>query len=188
VPAEQPFGPHDLPRRQVDDGLEVQLELPLLERVAQRRLEVEPLTRRFLHPGLEDRVATLAGALRRVHGDVRVAQQLVALLRAVGTDGDADARAERDLDAVQLEGLPERTEDPLAHRDRRGVRLGTRRCGELVSKQAVGPQAIGPGSASVRGPVARRDRLSLTVLKLSRSRKTTAGRGRSGVLRARPAH
>ena len=59
-------------------------------------LEREPIPGRGLHAGLEEHVVVLAGGLRLVQGDVRVAQQL----------GGARALAQRDADAGRERQLP----------------------------------------------------------------------------------
>jgi hypothetical protein len=64
---------------------------------------------------LEDLVAVLPGLLRHVHGHVRVAEQLIGSAPRVGElvgHSDADARADEDLLALEVERSLERREDP----------------------------------------------------------------------------
>ncbi len=69
------------------------------------------LARGALHRGLVDEVAALAGGLRRVHGDVGVAHQL---LDAVVRRGErhADARRDAHVRAGQVERFLQRLDDP----------------------------------------------------------------------------
>ena len=64
---------------EANDGLVVDLELVQLERPLQLRLQLEPLDDALVHRRLEDAVAALAVALRHVHGDVGVAEQLLGV-------------------------------------------------------------------------------------------------------------
>ena len=90
---------------------------PLLERALQVGLQLQAPQRRVVHRGLEDLVAALARLLRHVHRDVGVAQEL---LRASSPpspvpsdDGDADARADEDLLALEVERLLQHLHDPV---------------------------------------------------------------------------
>ena len=66
------------PARQVDHGLVVEDKLVAGNRVAQPHLALEALEGRRMEGGSEELTATAAARLGGVHGDVGVAQQLVA--------------------------------------------------------------------------------------------------------------
>ena len=55
------------------------LELVQLDRLLQLGLQLEPLDHALVHRRLEDAVAALAVALRHVHRDVGVAEQLLGV-------------------------------------------------------------------------------------------------------------
>ena len=65
-------------RVEVDQRLVVDAELAALEAEPKLVLEAEQLAELARHPVLVELVAAAAGLLRRVHGDVRVADQVVA--------------------------------------------------------------------------------------------------------------
>ena len=125
----------------LDDRLVVDDELVALDGAAQLVGELEPLVDGRLHRGLEDLQAVLAVRLGRVHGDVGVAQQLLAeRVRSVG-HGDADADRDGEVRSRSSQkSSSKRREDAL--RD-----IGTRRRGsfdpleedgELVAAQPRG--------------------------------------------------
>ena len=116
-PADQRFDARDLARIQLDHRLVVQDELVVLERALQVGLQLQAPQRGVVHLRLEDLVATLALLLRHVHRDVRVAHEclgrvLAALPGALG-HGDADARADEHLLALQGERDLEHLHDPI---------------------------------------------------------------------------
>jgi hypothetical protein len=82
-------------------------------------------------------VAGLARRLGPVHRDVGVAQHVAGLVVAPGADGDADARAARDLGAGHPVGLAHRLLDARGQLDHALVGLGAaQQQRELVSPQA----------------------------------------------------
>ena len=154
------------------------------------RGRVRRRTRRGLRR--EHLVATLAHRLGLVHRDVRVAEQVVDVGHRRQVDRDADAGADIDRRAGDLDRRLERREEPLRRpstRERR--RPGCRGAGRRTRRRRAAPR--GPSRAapsrirsatvtSSSSPAAW-PRLSLTVLKSSRSRKRAAtdpGRGPSG--------
>jgi hypothetical protein len=86
----------------------VHLELPVLQRAAERRLQLQTGDRFDTHLGVEDHVRALALRLGRVHGDVGVAQQVVGILVAGSPDGDSDAGTHHQLLVIDLERLGQR--------------------------------------------------------------------------------
>ena len=108
--------PVGLDHRLIEDA-----ELVALERPPQARLELESRHQALVHRLVEDGVARAALGLRAVHGDVGVAHDV--LRRAIGRDeGDADARRDVDLTAVDLERRRQRLVQPLGH-DRGAVHV-----------------------------------------------------------------
>ena len=97
-------------------GWKCRIELLVVHRALQVRLQLQPSQRRVVHPGFEDLVAVLARFLRDVHRDVGVAEELLRALRPGRAGrtggGDADARADEHLLAVELERRLEGREDP----------------------------------------------------------------------------
>ena len=104
---------------EADDRLVVDLELVQLERVLELGLQLEPFDDALVHRRLEDAVAALAVALRHVHRDVGVSEQL---LRVGGARRRRPARQmptlARGIDvlAVDLELELERAKDPSLRR------------------------------------------------------------------------
>ena len=80
----------------------MQHELMLAQRLAEALLELELLDIDAVERRVEEAVLAAPGALGRVHGAVRVADQGVDFLGVARGDGDADARAGVQLGAVQL--------------------------------------------------------------------------------------
>ena len=72
------------------------------ERTTDIRLEAQAFVQHVLHLRLECDVAVLARRLGVVHGDVRVAQQRLGAAFGRG-EGDADARCDAYLDAIERE-------------------------------------------------------------------------------------
>ena len=153
-PAHQRLHGDDLSADQVEDRLVVDDQLAAIGRATQAGLEVETVDRRLVHLVGEHLVAVLAGRLGRVHGQVRVAQQLVDA-GARGAVGDPDARRRADLRGRQRHGCLEHPEDALG--DAGGV-VGPGQLvdedGELVAAQAGGGVA---GTEARDDPLAHRD-------------------------------
>ena len=185
---------------QPHDRLEVQLELAPFDRALQLRTQLEPFEDALVHRLLEDAIAARSVALADVHRGVGVADQLVGIagrLIVVGAaEGDADARANRHVLAADRDRHLEPAHEALREVDRgRGVADVLDQDGELVPAEARGGVGRPHGSSrrtatccSTSSPAAW-PRLSLIVLKSSRSRKMTAilvPRARRGPARARP--
>ena len=100
---------------QVHDGLVVHHDLAALDRPLERRAKLCPRAHALLHLRLEADVAALALLLRRVHGNVGVAQELGGRdARRPECEADADVHDERlALDVVSLERVDEALRDPL---------------------------------------------------------------------------
>jgi len=116
LPAHERLESGDRTTSQAEDRLIGEDQLLALDRALEVDLELEALDDRGVHLGLEHRVAPLAAALGAVHRQVRVPKQGLGAGRS---DCNADAGADVDLAAAQLEGRVERVEDPL--RRARGV-------------------------------------------------------------------
>ncbi len=109
VPPDERLEAEGPARAEVDDRLVVEDELAALERPPQVGLELESGDRGGMHRRLEDLVAAAVDALRGVHRDVGVAQQLG---RADGIgigDGDPDAGPDDELRPVDDHRLGERS-------------------------------------------------------------------------------
>jgi hypothetical protein len=105
VPAHEGLDADDLLGRRADLGLEHQLELTAVHRLAQAGDELEALDRLLVDLVAEEADAILAGALRLVHRRVGVLDQLLRLLSVARVDRDPDAGADPALVAVEVVGL-----------------------------------------------------------------------------------
>ena len=184
VPADQRLDAGDAPgrerRRSAGSGARARRARA---RAARSASSSSRSTRRACMLGSKTAYRALAAALGRVHRDVGVAQQLVGGLAPACRDGDADAGARRAPPCRRAaNGLAQRLDDALGHVDRRRVVVGVlEQDRELVAAEARG----GVAGADAAAAAARRPRtsssspaawprLSLTVLKSSRSMKSTA--------------
>ena len=107
-PAEQRLGAEHLGRLQVEEGLEVELELVVGDGLAQAALEREPLDGLGVHRGRVELVVVAALLLGPVHRRVGVAHQGLRVVAVGGVDGDAHARRDEELAAVDPEGVVDR--------------------------------------------------------------------------------
>ena len=173
--------------------LVVERELVALEAEPQLVLEPEQLAELARHVVLEDLEAAPAGLLRRVHRDVGVADELVAVAAAAGVHGDADARAEQRARGRRSRSARERRSSSRS-RERRSASASWRafeQQRELVAAETR--QCV--ARARDRSRTARRPRcrswspaswprLSFTCLKPSRSTSRTASGSRERADRA----
>ena len=90
VPTGQRLDAHDPPGGQLDDGLVVRHELAAVQCVGQLGLQRQPLHDGGVHVGVEHLVTGLALALGRVHGHVRLAEQIAGVVD-LAAQGDTDA-------------------------------------------------------------------------------------------------
>ena len=111
-------------------------ELAALEPEPQLVLEPEQLAELARHVEAEDLVAAAAGLLGGVHGDVGLADQLLAGAGTAGVDDDADARAERQLVAGDRRRLGEALEQAPRDGDRLLLVGALQQERELVAAQA----------------------------------------------------
>ena len=118
APAHQRLDADEVPRTQIDDGLVVRLELAAIDGGGQFVFDAHAPARRAQHLGLEDFRVALAARLRRVHGGIGIAQQPLDIADAIG-DRDADAAADAQRPAVDVERLPAGVEHLARDRHRR---------------------------------------------------------------------
>ena len=131
---------------------------------------------------VEDLVAALAAGLGLVHRDVGVAQQVVDGADPRRDDRDADARADLDGDAGHLDRLDQPCQQPLRDGHRVGLVREVGAAGRRTRHRPAGRRRPRPAgrSGGARRPrsacssPAAWPRLSLTVLKSSRSRNRAA--------------
>ena len=176
----RPPGEHlealDLPVREPHDRLVVDEDLAALE----RGLEVEPElplgAKLFVQVRLVQRVRALR-PLDAVHGDVRVADEVLAGGHARGAYGDADADMAGDVAAPErvrpvdlLEHAPRRRDRRLCVRlaDEHGELVAADPGGEILRRGSQSPRRRA-NSARSSSP-ALCPHVSLTALKRSRSR------------------
>ena len=105
MPAQQRLQTADLVALEVDERLVVELELAVGQRLAQVELQLAARLHVGVHVRLEEAVDAAPLALGAVQGEVGVLEQLVGIGAVAGRHGDADAGADRDLMAVDVEGL-----------------------------------------------------------------------------------
>ena len=99
------------PVGEVDDRLHEQLDLLELERAVERADDLDAPRRGLAQAGVEQLEAPASSLLGRVHGDVRVADQIGRRLRIAARERDADTAADVDLAARDAERLRERGQD-----------------------------------------------------------------------------
>ena len=185
LPAHERLHPCHVAAREVHDRLVAQRELAGVEAALQIALQLQARERPGVHLGLEDLVVALAVLLGDVHRRIGVAQQLVGVAAGEligGAEGDADARRDRELAAVERGPTARasrrrggRSRSPAARSRLRGSGSRTRR---RRAARRCRPAACSP-RAAVRPPAAPRSpapwpRLSLTFLKSSMSSNSTA--------------
>src|SRR5439155_2146006 len=135
VPAEQRLDPDDVAVLEVDLGLVMQRELIALETEPKLVLEAQQLPELAGHVVAEELVPAAARLLRRVHRDVRVANQLFALAGTARVEGDADARADHELAPGDPDRLLEREKQPLRDADGMGLVRSVEQERELVAAE-----------------------------------------------------
>jgi hypothetical protein len=114
VPAEERLDAQQARTREVDDGLIVKDELLVDLRAPQVGDQLEPTIDLLVHPRRVDDVLRLATRLGTVHRDVGAAKELVRVV----ADGDADARGDEHLPAVEIERLLEHGRDAFGRLER----------------------------------------------------------------------
>ena len=92
VPAQERLGPENPPVAAADDRLVLVAQLPPLDRQAEVTLEEDQPLGQALLLHVDHLMGAAPPALRLVHGDVRLAQQLLGIRSLRGGERDADAR------------------------------------------------------------------------------------------------
>ena len=144
---------------QVDDRLVVDGDLVALQGVLERLAEQAPGLRGAPHVLGVERVARRPVALGRVHGDVRVREQLLDAGGA-GRRGDADAEPDGQVAAADrervLDGADEPLRDLFGHLGRRRFRAGRRtrrpRAGQAAPRAARAREAARRRRPATRPP------------------------------------
>ena len=111
APAQERLGPEDLGRLEVEEGLEVELELVVGDGLAEAALEGEALDGLGVHGGRVELVVVAPLLLGPVHRRVGVADERFRVVTVRRIDGDADARRDEELAAVDPEGIVDRFAD-----------------------------------------------------------------------------
>ena len=104
APADQRLEPAHLAGLDAHQRLVEELEFLLRERLAKVELERPARLHQRVHRGLEEAVAGAALGLRAVERDIGVLEQLIGVEPVGGRDRDADAGADDELLAADLEG------------------------------------------------------------------------------------
>ena len=116
VPAYQGLETDDPTLRHIHLGLIAQAELPPTDGLGQELLEGQLAMQALLHAGGEALPAKPPHLLGLVHGHVGTGDEVVAVIRVVRVDGDADAAADGDLgDTAQLQWLAHLGEHEIRH-------------------------------------------------------------------------
>ena len=102
LPPQQCLEPADTILLQIEDRLEIEPELPALERLAQIELELSAFARSSIEPRFEEAEHAAPILFRAVQGEIGVLQQRVGVGAIGGADCDADAGARRDLMPIDL--------------------------------------------------------------------------------------
>ena len=90
--------------------------MALVERASESRLEQQPVQRRVVHRCVVEVVLAAAVLLREVQRRVGVPDQRLDVAAVGREHADADASADHDLVAVEVEGLAQRREDASCDR------------------------------------------------------------------------
>ena len=152
VPTDEGFGTDEPARVGRDDRLVVDLELAGLEAFSDADGRLQPPHGVGVHVGPVHLEAPLSVALRQVHGEVRIAQEVVGRLLRAPAEGDADAGPHRHIVVVDAKRRRQALGDALGHR---GGCLGHRprldQHGELVSAEPGHGVAGAGGGADAFG-------------------------------------
>ena len=116
APANERLGTAHDPLAEIDLRLVLHDELAALDRAPELARHREPQRRVVVEPGREH--LRCAGALRRVHRDVRSAKELVSRRPVLRCDRDADAPLHLERDAGDLAGQRDRGAQPLGELER----------------------------------------------------------------------
>ena len=143
------------PRSEVELGLEVQDELLGADRVAQLADELEALARVAVALALRRRRCPLRAALAWYIATSARCSSVSASSPCSGNTRDADARADPDVDAVDVKALLQRARDPAGRRARRRrrparTRRTRRRRGGRACRRRAAPRAAAGRSARAR--------------------------------------
>ena len=146
LPAQQGFKAAQAAAIEVDLRLVDQHKVIIVDGVAQAFLKHQPRTRAAIHFRREEAILLTPRTLGLVHGHVRSAQQALDVLPALGEAGNANARPQGHVHAV--DGVPHRDLlDQLLGNPRGilGVLQAVEQCGELITADArqavIGAQA-----------------------------------------------
>ena len=115
-PAHQRLGAANLARLGIDDRLIVQLEFVLLDGAAQVAFDLLARARDLAHLRIEEAIAVAAGRFRPVERKIRHLQEIVGAGLVLGRQRDADAGADADVAAVDVERLAQHLDDALRQR------------------------------------------------------------------------
>ena len=115
----------------------MQLELVARDRLAHVVFELAALARLGFHGRLEEAVAVAALGLGPVQRKVGVLEQRIGVDAIVRRQGDADARPDRHLAAIEVVGLGNRGEDAVGEDDHAvlAIPLDGLEDGEFVATQ-----------------------------------------------------
>lgn len=114
-PAQQRFEAGDRSAGEGDDRLEMNVDLVVLEGLAQRLLQRQAPHHLRVHGVIEQAITGPAGGLGPVHGRVGVADDVGRRIVALPAGGDADAARELELLLVHGDRPGDRFEDTLGH-------------------------------------------------------------------------
>ena len=179
VPADQRFEAGDFLVFQVDERLVVKLEFAADQGLAKVEFQCAPRLHQRIHLGLEEAVGAAAVGLGAVQCHVGVLQELIGIRRVGRSDRNADAGADDDLMAVEIEWGIGRFE----RRDRKRDQID--RCSMLLWRIANSspprrarrrPRAdiLSCSKLAQQDVTERMPDVSLTILKRSRSRQRTS--------------
>ena len=104
VPAQQRLRPHDPSRREADDRLIADAELPELERLTKLAVKLEPRELARMHRRLEDLEPAPVRGFCQVHGGVGVPEELHRCdFRIATIERNPDARSRADRAAIDVQ-------------------------------------------------------------------------------------
>src|SRR6185503_20622453 len=114
LPANESFEPADLVIGEIDDRLVVKFEFAGGQCLPQVLFQYAPSLHLHIHLRLKEAESAPPVALGPIESQVTVPDQLVWDQAVRGRHGEADARTDDHLMAVDLVGLANRRDDPLS--------------------------------------------------------------------------
>src|SRR5690554_3954350 len=154
LPAYKGFKTGYTVRVQAHLGLIMHPELTLTDGPAEVPFHGQSLTGVYGHAFIEKTVVILAAGLHLIHGQVRIADQLLHVIAGLRKQGDTDTDADKNILIVQLKGLSQsmnqlvgdhRRVFPVWHRWQKQSEFISTEAGECIALAKALLKALGNG-------------------------------------------